>query len=164
MFQITLKNFTEVILPGKIFIQQMVGIFPFASKGSSLGIQLIIVPHNIFKIRFNETEEILNIESSKNCYQGSLLGKRQVAIPRLDKVVIGFGQAHFKGDHCSFNPLCLGAVTNNMAVYFILLRLLMPFLKIELAMLFFYNGLVFAPVSKWLKLICIMPIMSASIQ
>ncbi len=29
-----------------------------------------------------------------------------------------------------------------MAVYFILLRLLMPFLKIELAMLFFYNGLV----------------------
>ncbi len=30
---------------------------------------------------------------------------------------------------------------NNMAVYFILLRLIMPFLKIELAMLFFYNGL-----------------------
>ena len=29
-----------------------------------------------------------------------------------------------------------------MAVYFISLRLLMPFLKIELAMLFFYNGLV----------------------
>jgi DNA-binding IclR family transcriptional regulator len=28
-----------------------------------------------------------------------------------------------------------------MAVYFISLRLLMPFLKIELAMLFFYNGL-----------------------
>ena len=35
-----------------------------------------------------------------------------------------------------------------MALYFISLRLLMPFLKIELAMLFFYNGLAIAATKK----------------